>query len=493
MFRGPLKAGLVALSLIFVVQPVSGSVPGAGDPVVGGASASYNPGALVGGVVVPSAPVEYQGEPLTVAATYVGRDAGEPTLSVAKDGTAYIAAAAYDGVAGLPRTRVLRSDDGGKSWKDKGPKVPGGDNTMPPVTVDPYVWVDTTTGRVFNVELSLACSTVSISDDRGESWISNPLGCGQPVNDHQTIVTGPPAPPLVGVGYPNAAYYCFNRVSDAACSRSLDGGLNWVPSGAPSFPGYEVGQPYNKFGVPGLCGGLHGHAVVDKRGWLYIPKSHCGLPTLAVSEDNGVTWRRSVVSTAFKTGEAHVGEHHSVAVDDAGNVYYLFYEDTGRLPWLAVSRDGGKTFGAPMMVAPPGVTEVNLAAMDAGAAGRVAIQFAGSTSTNRNDAKRPWNSYMLVTTNALDEKPLFLSTTANPLSDPIHRGNCHGRCGGMLDFLDMIVSPVDGRFWAPVVDTCTAGNKCSTTGAGTANDAEGIAVRQLTGPRLREPAPAPAG
>ena len=318
--------------------------------------------------------------------------------------------------------------------------------------------------------------------------MTNPEACGSPVTDHPTIVTGNPPAPFTTVQYPNILYYCFNRVADASCGRSLDGGLTWTPTGAPAFPGYEAGNPYNKFGVAGLCGGLHGHAVTDQQGRLYIPKSHCGLPTLAVSEDAGTTWERTVVSADFLTGSAHVGEHHSVAIDAAGNVYYLFWDDPGNLLWLSISKDHGQTFGEPMMIAPPGVNEVNLPAMVAGDAGKVAISFVGSTAAveDRSDQRRPWNSYMVVTTNALDANPTFVSTTSNPLSDPIHRGNCQGRCGGMLDFLDIVVSPYDGGFWSAVVDTCTTLSNCNrATSPGAASDADGMIVRQIGGPHIR--------
>lgn len=481
--RNPRVAAVSALiALAAVLVPLTRAAADGPVPLVDGVQQAYRAGGLVNGAVVPSTAVEdYEGEHLSVQAVRLGTKAIEPTLGVDKSGAAFFAAA---GTAATG-TKIMRSTDGGATWQSAGPTLPNG-QTNPPITFDPYVYVDESTGRVFTIDLmALACSYLSFSDNQGSSWTTNPLACGQPVNDHQTIVAGRPVAGLTTVGYPNVIYYCFNRVTDSSCSRSLDGGLSFTPTGTPSFPGYEVGDPYSKFGVPGLCGGLHGHAVTDHRGWLYIPKSHCGLPTLAVSEDGGTTWRRTVVSTDFLTGSAHVGEHHSVAVDDAGNVYYLYWDDERRLPWLAVSTDGGKTFGKPLMVAPPGVQEINLPALVAGEAGKIAFQFPGTTSQNRDDRSRPWNSYMIVSTNALEDDALFLSVTANPTSDPIHRGNCQGRCAGMYDFLDIVASPADGGFWAAVTDTCTG--TCASKN-GSASDAQGVAVRQMAGPRIRSTA-----
>jgi hypothetical protein len=464
--------------------------------VVSGTDHVYHPGRLgAEDTVVPSTAIPlcggevtescYSGELLRVQSGYLGRDAAEPNIGVDEEGVAFMTAAAYDAPLGLPRTRVMRSTDGGVSWSSVEPRLPGGDNPLHAVSSDPYLYVDEETGRVYWMDWHGDCSFLTWSDNQGASWTTNPEACGSPVTDHPTIVTGNPPPPLQTVGYPNIMYYCFNRVSDASCGRSLDGGLTWTPTGAPAFPGYEPGNSYNKFGVPGLCGGLHGHAVTDQAGRLYIPKSHCGIPVLAVSEDGGTTWRRTVVSDKFMTGDAHVGEHHSVSVDAAGNVYYLFWDDEEHLPWLAISKDAGRTFGEPMMIAPPGVHEVNLPAMVAGDAGKVAISFPGTTTDDLDDNRRPWDSYVIVTTDALADDPTFVATTANPASDPIHRGDCQGRCGLMLDFLDLVTSPKDGGVWAAVVDTCTTLNNCNrATSPGNASDGEGVAVRQVGGPRI---------
>jgi hypothetical protein len=188
--------------------------------------------------------------------------------------------------------------------------------------------------------------------------------------------------------------------------------------------------------------------------------------------------------------------HIAAAFDDADNLYVLWWDTALRLPWLAISKDHGKTFGAPMMVAPPGVKEVNFPEITAGEAGKVAITFPGTESATRTDARRPWNDYVVISTNVLDANPLFVSTTANPLDNPVHRGNCGpGRCTGMWDFIDIVSSPLDGGIWATLSDTCEAA-ACTRTGG--VIDAEssgmGMAVRQIGGPTIRQPAtPAPPG
>jgi hypothetical protein len=140
------------------------------------------------------------------------------------------------------------------------------------------------------------------------------------------------------------------------------------------------------------------------------------------------------------------------------------------------------------MIAPPGVQEVNFPTIDAGDEGRIVIHFPGTAVADRNDGRRPWNLYQVVSTSALDENPLFVFTTANDPAQPIHRGNCGpGRCAGMFDFLDVLVPPAEAPewaqgFWAAGVDTCRA--DCEQ-GEAAASRMDGIVVRQVAGPALR--------
>ena len=432
----------------------------------------------------------YRGPKLEVQATSVGRDAAEPTVGVDKDGVVFYAAGAFDalpdgGPTNLARTEVRRSTDGGITWESVQTGVPLDLTTIPPTTLDPYVYVDEDTGRVFNPELYAGCTYLQYSDDKGETWQQSPAACGQPVNDHQTLVTGPPPEGMSTLGsYPNFVYYCFNRVADSSCGRSLDGGLTFLPAGEPAFLGVNEDNQ--------LCGGLHGHIITDKVGNLYLPKGHCGFPWLAISEDAGQTWRRMQVSDQFRAAATHL----AVDVDEAGNIYYLWWTPEERVPLLSRSSDGGDTWSEPLLISPPGVFEVNFPTLDAGKAGQIAISFPGTTQDREAEdvdaATRPWNYYVMTSLNADSARPLFVSTTAQPPSDPIHRGNCGpGRCAGMFDFIDVEYSPA-GEIWATATDTCTEEANCNTKDGARAPSALGIAIRQLSGPGLAAPVAPPA-
>lgn len=438
-----------------------------------------------------NAQIRYTGTPLTVQAHSVERDAAEPTIGVDADGVAFMAAGAFDALdlpIGLARTEIKRSTDGGKSWESVQTTTPADLTTVPPTTLDPYVYLDEDTGRVFTPDLYVACNYLQFSDDKGETWTQSPVACGQPgVNDHQTVVTGPPPEGQQSLGiYPNYVYYCFNRVADASCGRSLDGGLTFLPAGQPAFLGVNDDRQ--------LCGGLHGHIVTDIRGNVYLPKGHCGFPWLAISEDGAQTWRTVQVNDQF--GSA--GTHLAVEVDDDGTIYYLWWTAEERVPLLARSFDSGRTWTEPLLVAPPGVMEVNFPTIDVGKPGQIAISFPGTTVDRNTDdpnvdpTSRPWNYYVMTSLDADSASPTFVSTTAQPLSDPIHRGNCGpGRCAGMFDFIDVEITPT-GDIWAAATDTCTDEAGCNTADGARAPSALGIAIRSLSGPGLPGAAPAPA-
>lgn len=480
-------------SLVLLILGASlGVFPAASEPTVAagpvaGVNAAYYAGSLDGGGLIPSTPEpDYEllgGEWISVQSSSVGRRALEPTIGVDSEGRAFYAASWHDDspVRVLPITEVRRSTDGGLTWENVSPQIPTTEHELPPTNADPYVFVDQDTDRVFNPEAAGACLYMNFSDDHGETWLTNPVVCGGVNVDHQSFEAGPfpPAFEALETVYPNVLWYCSNHVAQSQCSKSLDGGVVWLPSATPAYTGYDSA-------AGGLCGGLAGHVEIDSEGRAALPKGHCGAPWVSVSSDLGTTWRRTKVSTM-----SAAGTHIAAAFDDADNLYVVWWDSTHRLPWLAISKDHGATFGEPMMVAPPDVREVNFPEITAGEPGKVAITFPGTTSANRSDSRRPWNDYVVITTNALDPQPLFVSTTGNAPSNPVHRGNCGpGRCTGMWDFIDIVVSPKDGGVWATLSDTCEAVTCTNVNGSlDNMSSGMGYAIRQIGGPTIRTPQP----
>ena len=424
---------------------------------------------------------------------YTGTLAVEPTIGIDKKSNIFYQGAIANGLI-LPVVVVSR--DGGLSWDKVTP-------VAHPHTQDPLVYVDTDTGRSFTADLTFPCTTVSHTDDVGQSWRTS-QACG--LVDHQNLSAGPPvASPTVG--YPNIVYMCAIDMGDAdasfalSCLKSLDGGITWIRTGAPAFTA-DPTQDGGMYDVPGWCGGGSGHSFVDSKGILYVPKGWCGQPYLAISKDEGATWERvQVAENGMPRGVSRTcagtcrdlpfSTHETaVTVDMAGNIYY-FWVATNRLPYLAISRDGGKSFSKPIMVGPLALTEAWGPTIDVGDVGKVALGYVGST--NAPGGKSPdgtgeeytdavtWNGYVTTTTDALSQRPRFFTASVNHPSDPIMRGECAVlRCGVQFDFIDVVIGP-DGRPWTSMVDGCPApGDSCDIgpLGAGFVGTVTG-------GPKLR--------
>lgn len=422
---------------------------------------------------------------------YTGWGAWEPTLGVDAEGRLF-----YGSYSTNLSPIVLRSSDGGSTWA----------NVTPPVfkfSLDPYLWVDPGTGRVFDVNLqpTVTCPPIAFSDTGGRNWATS-LVCGEA--DHETIFGGPaPAGGTPPSGYPHVVYYCAisggataGGSTLTACSKSLDGGRIWLPTGAPPYP------PHIALGAPGgpVCDGGVGHGIVGPDGAVYLPRAWCGPTYLAISHDEGRTWTRVRIATSPSLSIPADGDHETgVAADAAGNLYYTWVASNHH-PYLSISRDGGRHWSAPLDVLPPGVTEMSAFTTEVVAQdpGRIALLFVGTADPpDTPPAQSSWNAYLLESTTALSPEPLLHAVSLNdPRANPLWKGSCDDtRCGNMGDFLDLVIGP-DGRPWAALVDACpgsanncvpvcgTLDNGCPTTPSLTTPRGEGAIGTVVRGPKL---------
>ena len=496
-----------ALSLLLALAALAAGCTAPATQLDPGTVPNEAPAALVGQTGVLHAPDATLVAPAATQEVLValggaykhGLPAIEPTVGVDADGTLFVTA--LDDATGAPV--LMRSEDQGQSWTRVG-------SPFHVVTFDPYVYVDPATGRVFQDDIQpIGCGWLSFSDDKGESWTTNPLGCGNPqVNDHQTLVAAKPRR-LATVGYPNLVYRCVNNVAYPACAVSVNGGQTFLPQ-VPVVSELGVDPEYmaplvGPIATP-VCSSLTGHLEAAPDGTVYLPSSDCTIaqspPVVSVTQDDGLTWTTHVISEDRPADTHEVG----IAVDEAGNVFANWVSD-GRM-LLARSTDQGKTWSAPIDVTAPGVTATAFNAIAAGAPGRVALAYIGTTleggyadrSLSEDEWEgATWNAYLAVIPDALAESPAIQSVTANDPADPVARGLCgRTRCSGMTDFIEIVVD-AQGRPWASFVDVCTAA--CAAPDGTEKEGYDGFVATLRAGPALRGalaalpqlPAQAPGG
>lgn len=477
----PAAAATAALTLTLVVPSLAGATVLGPQSVVCGTSArvaAHFANAQAAPDPVPASvfPCEHR----------TGAAAFEPTMGATADGTLFMQVARPGVQEAIPD--VIRSTNGGLTWQIVSPTIAG--QNAHQVTFDPVLFVDrdASPSRVLATDYLVACTMVSRTGD-GETWATAPASCAETLF-HHTIFAGPAASPGPPGSDARRVYICavhggggqFSLV--ATCSKSLDGGVVFVPTGAPPFV-TDPSTPAEdgNFGIPGYCDGMLGRGAVGPTGIVYLPKAWCGQPYLAISHDEGATWELKKVASngVARTRDNRPDHEASVAVDALGNVYYT-WAARNRKPYLAVCTNHGHDCGTPMMVGGPGVREVDRPQVAVGAPGKVAIAYVGSTNSPDPDpitgkfpgegtcapvppcpspslyASATWNAYITVTTNALETQPLFFTATVNDPADPYHKGACGP--GGCLTLGNgvssvMVAPPTGGGVaWGAFFDAC---------------------------------------
>ncbi|MBW3582435.1 MAG: glycoside hydrolase [Euryarchaeota archaeon] len=431
----------------------------------------------------------------------------EPTIGITSSGAMFMTAGA--GGRGPDMESVYRSTDQGRTWEDVTPNIAGATN-FPPNSNDPFLFVDRDTDRLYDFEMQgLSCNTLSYSDDEGKTWTIMPLGCTptQGLQDHQSIFASKPRAHDT-IGYDNVLHYCVNRVADSACAFSLDGGLTWGPMRPLVYDGVHddrlASPPLPTEGVDPLwfvCSGLAAHGQSAPDGTIYLPRGDCGgIPTVAISKDDGLTWTHSIISTEVRTFNADGGvPYHevSMAIDEAGNAYATWKGEDRRVKF-AQSLDGGESWEDAIDITPEGVNITDFPTIAAGSEGRVAVAFIGTDAHNNKtygemEIDDDWHAWLVVGTELHTANATWYDVQTTPADDPIARGICGGtRCqasgGGLGDFIDIEID-AEGRPWAAFVDVCHDDCRAAQwipEGSNTVNDKALAFVGTLrAGPALR--------
>ncbi len=395
-------------------------------------------------------PVPEEVEDLVVRVADTGYSGAEPTLGVLSDGT----------IVTNPSNaanNLILSEDHGQTWTEVGDPV-----TNPKINLDPWMWVDPITDRIYNGPLYVVCSWVSWSDDRGESWTANPVaGCGPPAHDHQKITTGPPADGVTTLGYPNVVYYSYNsfRGEGTWITRSLDGGHT-----------FDVGQSVHP--ADDCRGGVAGPVHVGPDGTAYSAKATCQGTRVMVSHDSGMSWEEGIhTDNGMYDGLAI---NPDVGTDNRGNAYLASPGEDGRL-YMTMGGEQGTAWGTPIPVSPPDVNFTQFSVVTAGEPGHVAFAYLGTRDNvsaweepNPSNARDEavWHLFITTTTTAMDTEPVFVTRQVTPEEDPVQRGciwlNGGGNeCRNLLDFIDMVEH--EGRPYITYSDGCDACSSADTS------------------------------
>ncbi|HVE73497.1 MAG TPA: hypothetical protein VNA30_00170 [Mycobacteriales bacterium] len=381
------------------------------------------------------------------------------------------------------------------------------------VTLDPFMFTDSVTGRTFVSQLAPPCSISSFTDTDGEptvpglpgSGYTTSTGCGVGANaDHQAFSAGPAPAGLPTTYGPNrVVYYCSQMVVQATCARSLDGGV--------TFPQSAV--MYTLDAVKPGCAGLHGHLRIAPDGTAYMPNYRCtpsdGPPRAAlVVADPSSVLRFEIRPLPTSTTSADYDSDPAVGVDSAGTAY-VAWEDAQNNMMVAVTKDRAKTFtnitdiGAPFKIKNGTMPKVV-----AGSAGRAAVAFLGtpteapkdkrgfrennlrSFDPDQGDPKQGWHLYISTT---YDSGKSWVTVDATP-TDPVQRGciywggsqnvpegdrSCtQSRDRNLLDFIDVTVDKT-GRVLVGYADGCVAA--CATDANSEAKDDNATIARQTCG------------
>jgi hypothetical protein len=366
-------------------------------------------------------------------ATFVGTTSEAASVGVTRAGSVFYAPLLENNSPPPTNTlqgpeSVVRSRDLGATWT----KLDSGGPTTSGL-VPPWMSVDSDTSRIwFATALPSLCGArISWSDDDGDHWKTNPsVGC--PAQGGEKLLEGPP--PASGakpIGYPHVVYYCANAADIVAsnlwCYKSLDGGQTFSFTGTFPDPTRPAGCTERHPSRPGIVG---------PDGVLYFPTTLCGALGVAISEDEGASWQfRPIVASGFQ--DIYTG---GTAVDKHGNLYFAWI-GPGTLPYLSISTDQGRSWRAPLMVAPPGVQAVRRVAVAVRKRGQVALAYPGTTDGSH------LNGYITETRNVLAKRPLFWSASVNDPADPLLNAADSETFGDRLFYGTDAIAP-DGTVWA---------------------------------------------
>jgi hypothetical protein len=394
-----------------------------------------------------------------------GSDAfGEPSLARDSQGRLFVTAprGLVTSATTVQPSPVWVSKDSGQSFQ--GPIIPalagtvnqpldGGDTDI--------ISVPDATQSVFQTDLWLGDTTMRVSTDHGQTWVSNEAGHSSPGDDR---------PWLAYSGKDQSLYVVYDgfdalHVARASLAAGPTGGIAFVQDVA-AVPECLIGgqylvrnnKPQLKLANPCYAGTPltvrqcvcppGGIAVDSNTGSVYITYSRQngaagGGVGVARSDDLGLTWSTFNIPGTGSTGSAFDTEWNfdPVKVDSLGNVYVAWGELIGGSVQIrfATSRDHGQTWSTPTKVSTASATNV-FPTMDVIVPGSVAIAYYGTTASgDPNQVDASWNVYRSKVTNALGTPSVSTAMAVGAMHSGAIESSNESSDRSLLDFFQVIV------------------------------------------------------
>lgn len=370
-------------------------------------------------------------------------EGGEPTLAVTPgpDGS--------DRVLVVAGTAVLRLEPDG-TFLDVTPPV---EATLDQ-TLDPFLYGDVMTGRVYLTQLS-QCLRVWWTDDAGETWDGNPEVCAGPEQHHQKVAVGPgPLPddgpvPLpetraVHIATMNLASWLTTDELIVFHTRSLDGGRTWTqnPAKVVAADGTPELRNIGNIATEESPGVVHAIAYQCDR---FVDATFAGVAA-GRSDDYGATWTWQTIAPG---GGRCEGIDPGIWATWNGDVWAAWEDMTlgaGHV-WHATMKGDGDEWQAPVMLDTPGLGSFVFTDIAVEGNGH-AIAFLATPDTTLGPTQAPgwarWFPYV-----ALNE--LHGWQVYRLQDDPVQLGpicmdgpKCLDGARNLLDFIDVRIDDTLG-------------------------------------------------
>ena len=312
---------------------------------------------------------------------------------------------------------LWRSDDGGRTYRPAGAPVlrdavtgPGGGDTD--VDFDAK-------GRVYYVDLSVACVTAAVSEDGGQTFPANRTNYVTCVSDETPEAAADDRQWVAAFGdgrgfvtwrnFSGGGFYMF---------RTRDGGLTWdkgrqLGSVSQSGP-LKADKQKRRVRV----GNIERDAILLYQ--IYYSGNSIRMFRVTDFDDGSEPLVENKLVHTSTSGSVN-NVFPVISVDRAGNLYAVWSQSAGAI-FMVTSADRGDTWSQPKRVSPAGMTgSIIMPWVVAGDPGRVAVAwYRGSLPGNPNSLANEWTIHMAQSLNALDAAPAF--QTVQVSQNVIHRG-----------------------------------------------------------------------